>query len=176
MTRLVNEQRSRIRRAILAEVPKVDYAEKIKRKATSLAVANLPPAAKRLWEDTALRGLLDTDGCYFGYSEGRRNYVASCSLPGFESYHHTIQTDPEIVELCRLAEAQDDVFNKLDAELRNNLASVNTHEAFVERWPELARFLPDGSEAKVANLPATTALIDGLRAAGLELDTEPKAA
>lgn len=175
MTRLVNEQRSCIRRAILAEVPKVDYAEKIKRKATSLAVFELPAAAKRLWEDSSTRSLLETHSIYFGF-ESRRNYVASCSLPGFESRHEGIKADPEIVELCRLAEEQDDVFDKLEAELRNNLASVNTHEAFAERWPELVRFLPDGSEAKVANLPATTALIDGLRAAGLELDTEPKAA
>lgn len=176
MTRLVNEQRSRIRRAILAEVPKVDYAEQIRVKALALAVFELPATAKRLWADPTTRGLLKTESCYFGYSENRRNYAASCSLPGFSSFHVDFQSDPELKELCRLAEEQDDVFYKLEAELRNNLASVNTHEAFAERWPELVRFLPDGSEAKVANLPATTALIDGLRAAGLELDTEPKAA
>jgi len=170
MTRLVNEQRNQIRRAILAEVPKTDYVEQIRKAALKLAVFELPAAAKRLWEDTTTRGLLDTHSIYFNYDTNRRSYAASVSIPGFESRHDAIKRDPEIVELCRLHEEQEDKFTTLDRELRNNLASVNTHEAFVERWPELARFLPDGSEAKVANLPATTALIDGLRAAGLELD------
>lgn len=176
MTRFVNEQRNQIRRAILAEVPKVDYMEQIRQAVLKLAVFELPAAAKRLWDDPETRGLLKTESCYFGCQENRRNYAASVSLPGFSSYHAAFQSDPDIVELVRLEQEQHDLFDKLAAELRNNLASVTTHEAFAERWPELTRFLPDGSEAKAANLPATTALIDGLRAAGLELDTEPKAA
>lgn len=176
MTRLLNEQRSVIRRAILAELPRVDYSELIKVRAQSLAVFHLPAAAKRLWDDAETRPLLKTESCHFGYDDNRRQYAAAVSLPGFSEWHNDIVVDEGIVELVRLHNVQADLRASLDAELRNNLASVNTHEAFVERWPELARFLPDGSEAKVANLPATTALIDGLRAAGLALDTEPKAA
>jgi hypothetical protein len=172
----VNADRARIQRAILAELPTVDYAEKIKRRAQSLAVATLPPAAKGLWNDSATRGLISVRTCYFPYS-GRRNYAAaSVSLPGFESHHDTIKKDPEIVAFVAAYEAQRDTYDKLKLELVNNLASVSTHEAFAERWPELARFLPDGSEAKCANLPATTALIDGLRAAGLRLDKVPEPA
>lgn len=169
MTRLVNEQRHRIRRAILADVPKTDYEEQIRRRALKLARDKMPAPAMRLWDDPATRGLLKTEACYFGYNDTRRQYAASVSLPGFADWHKKIIADPEIVELVVSSNTQADNRAKLDAELRNNLASVGTHKAFAERWPELVKYLPDGSEAKAANLPATTALIDGLRAAGLEL-------
>lgn len=171
MTRLVNEQRNTLRRAILADVPKVDYEEKIRARALKLAVFELPAAAKRIWEDPATRGLLKTNSCYFGYDNHRRQYAASVSLPGFVESHKAILEDEEIIGLVAASNTQADLRAKLDAELRNNLVSVNTHDAFAERWPELVKYLPDGSEAKVANLPATTQLLDDLKAAGLELDT-----
>lgn len=171
MTRLVNEQRNAIRRAILADVPKVDYDEKIRSRALKLAVCELPAAAKRIWDDPEARGLLKIESCYFGYDNNRRQYAASASLPGFVSQHEAILEDEEIVGFVAASNTQADLRAKLNSELQNNLATVNTHEAFAERWPELVKYLPDGSEAKVANLPATTQLLDDLKAAGLELDT-----
>lgn len=169
MTRLLNAERAAIRRDILSEVPLEDYAGKIAKRALDLAILNLPPGARRLWEVSQTRGLLSTHTCYFGYSEGRRRYTANVNLPGFEDYHATIKEDPLIVEWVDAEVVQRDKYDALDASLKNNLASVGTHEEFTKRWPELARFLPDGSAAKVENLPATTVLLDELKAAGLKV-------
>lgn len=176
MTRLVNEQRTRIKNAILADVPTVDYHEQIRVRALKLAVFELPAAAKRLWENVETRGLLKTNSFYPHDGDGEYEYGLSVSVPGFDEQHAGFLLDEELRTLVTAYKEQKALRMRLGGELRNNLASVTTHEQFAERWPELVKYLPDGSEAKVANLTATTALIDGLRAAGLELDTETKAA
>lgn len=93
MTRLVNDVRRQIKNAIMADVPKVDYQEQIRKAALKLAVFELPAAAKRLWDDPTTRGLLDTHSIYF-------SYAASCSIPGFEARHQAIQADPRRSSSC----------------------------------------------------------------------------
>lgn len=174
MTRLLKAERAQIRRAILADVPQTDYAELIRKRCLELAVASLPPAARRLWENTATRGLLKTKTVYFYRASGSYSIIASASVPGFVGHHDAIKTDLEVVSFVQKLSAQTEAYDQLYTELEVNLAGIGTHEEFAKRWPELVKYLPDGPEAKSANLPATTKLLDDLKAAGLPLDTEAK--
>lgn len=171
--RLLNAERDKMRAAILGDVPAVDYKAQIEAMAMEVVVNRLPLAAKTLWNNSKTRGLLHVHSLGLGWDDDRRRYVANPYLPGFTDVHEVVKTAPGIVELIEKAHAQADQRTALDRELRINLASVGTHEEFAKRWPELKHYLPDGSEAKSANLPVTTALLDGLKAAGLQLDKEP---
>lgn len=174
MTRLVNADRDRIRRAILAEVPKVDYDAAAEKRMIALAVHALPAHARRVWDDTANRALLRTETVSIKWPERDRVegcwYAFSVSVPGFHGeIELVLQSDAGLAILAKDKRDQEESRAEINRTLQNNLASVHTHEAFSERWPELVKYLPDGSEVKAANLPATTDLIDKLKAAGLEV-------
>lgn len=181
MTRLLNAERDTVRRAILEHVPQIDYDAAASKVATDRAVAALPPEAKKLWRDASTRGLLRTETVYVPWPNEEREGGSWCAfslpVPGFrDTTEALIRGDLEIQQLVRDKLAQQNLRRHLDRELKINLASVSTHEDFAKRWPELAKYLPDGSGAKVANLPATTQLLDDLKAAGLALDKVPEPA
>lgn len=174
MTRLVNNERDRIRRAIMADVPMEDYDGAAQKRALTLAINTLPVAARRLWEDTTERGLLKTNSVNVPWAKSERVegawYAFTFGLPGHvDKLDPLLKTDEGLRRLAKDKEAQLMARGQLNRQLQNNLAACGTHEVFAERFPDLKDYLPDGSEAKNENLPATTDLIDGLKAAGLPI-------
>lgn len=178
MTRLVNRDRDLIKASILADLPKVDYEEKIRARCLAVALSLLPPTAKRLWEDSSFRGLLATHSIYPNYDTNDNCYIAQSRVPGFEEeVTRAIRDDAEVKELCAASTKQTNDYIKLDSQLEANLLTCHTRESFRKRFPELAGYLPE--IAKVTPevyLPATTALIDGLLSAGLPIPKVAKAA
>jgi hypothetical protein len=167
MTRLTNALKRTIIDAVLEDLPKTDFSETARKRALELAVAHLPPEAQRIWKDGARRGLLKTSSLYV-WGKDDRGVVVSVSLPGFETYHDEIKKDPQFAAACAAVQEQKKTFDELKLKLKGQLNACPNVKTFCERFPDLACYVPE-SEAEPVNLPATTDLIDNLKAAGLKL-------
>lgn len=170
--RLTNEQRRRMVRDIMGDIPAEDFRAQINARLLELALWRLPQPAAALWRDPKTRGLLHTRSCtiYNDPENNRYECVAGVNLPGYDDEHEAFKRDAKVVDLVEKAKAQMAQRNQIEAELRLTLNTIKTDAELVERLPELRNYLPDKAEAKVANLPATTALLDNLKAAGFPLD------
>lgn len=178
MTRLTNRDRDLIRASILADLPAPVQESHIMAACVKVAVASLPPTAKRLWEDAAQRGLLKTNSVYPNYDAANHNYIAQTRVPGFEdATTQIVRKDPEVQRLCKAYTDQLDARASLDRQLTANFSNVITRDEFTKRFPELMGYLPELTKVTPeVYLPATTALIDGLRGAGLPIPKVAKAA
>jgi len=173
--RLTSTIRHQIVRAIEADVPNIsdryikDLQEKMERRARAVAIEQLPEDVRAIYKDPDLRSYVNHE------------YVYSCcigySLPSI-IYNEGSRTNPLRLVIQEDAEfvAAHDAYDKARATARDlhntlvaNLNTCKTVKGFVDRFPELAKYAPKESQP-IVNLPATTALMDSLKAAGLSVE------
>lgn len=173
--RLTSTIRHQIVQAIEADVPNIsnrcikDLREKMEKRALAVAIEQLPEKVRAIYNDPNLRNYVNREylySCCVGYhlpsiihNEGSRTHPLRM----------VIQEDAEFV-------SAHDAYDKARAtarDLRNtlvaNLNTCKTIKGFVDRFPELAKYAPRESQP-IVNLPATTALMDSLKAAGLSIE------
>lgn len=160
MSRLNKYERDSIRRAVMSDVPEVDYASQMQSRGQAVAVEALPPEIRRIWANGKLRGYVKSFRIYLD--------CMSITVPGADDdgLSNRIKSDPELVRLHELHDAQRETRQQLDRKLRYGFASISTTKQFAERFPELVKYLPAENQP-VANLPASTDVMDALKAAGL---------
>lgn len=162
--RLTKDDRYRIERSIVADVPRINYEEQIQNRVNAICAAEMPPLVRRVWDQADLRGFLQVGRFYFD--------CVHSATPGFnrdEAVNDKIKNDPEVVELHRLHDAQRDAREEVVCNVRSALCSCTTDVQFRERYPELAKYAP--APEAVVNLPATTDLVDCLKAVGVQLES-----
>lgn len=168
MARLLNRERDAIVSQIMADIPVIDYVAPMRKRAVAIGVEIMPPAVKRVYEDRATSHFII----------GGTHHLDCMSLyvPGYSDAYDSpgkfkLKTDPEIQRLHKLHDEQTKARETLRRDLSRHLYSVSTDKEFRERFPDLAKYCPEGLTPKpvIANLPATTALIDSLKAAGLPM-------
>ena len=174
---MTNDLRRRIIDAIKADMPtfgsqkRKDLLDSLEKRAREIAVAALPDDVRAIYKDPDLRGYVNHEYVYAqscGYSlpsVNNNDYLTKNPLavailedPTFnatyETYQHLLETEKDI-----------------EREINAHLATCKTLRAFTTRFPALAKYAPtDGSRTPTANLPATTALMDSLKAAGLSVE------
>lgn len=165
MARLTNYERDSLVRRILADIPEVDYAAQMKSRAVEICIGLMPAPVRRIWENAELRGYLKS---------GSTNHCCMMlPTPGFGNYDDQVRSafkvDDKLNAAHKLHDEQKLARDGLRQGLKANIYSCSTDTQFRERFPELAKYLPAASAA-ISNLPATTALIDSLRSAGLALE------
>lgn len=174
---MTNDLRRQIIDAIKADMPtfgsqkRKDLLDSLEKRAREIATAALPEDVRAIYRDPDLRDYVNHEYVYAhgcGYSlpsVSNNDYLKRSPLavailedPTFnatyETYQHLLQTEEDIKR-----------------ELRTHLATCKTLRAFTTRFPALAKYAPaDTSRKPTANLPATTALMDSLKAAGLSVE------
>lgn len=162
--RFTNDIRRQIVADVMADIPVIDYAGQMAARALAMGVAALPPAARKVWDDPDTRHHLQT--------QHHSLCCVTARIPGLLEWNdrEKIMADPEWKALHEAFEAQRETIQTLRQQVKVNVALCNSRKAFVERFPDLAKYAPTDASAAVANLPATTNLIEGLRAAGLKLE------
>lgn len=176
MTNLTKTMREQIVRSILADIPFDDGVQAARDAALDAALALLPPKVRAVWDDPDIRGYIATrviythgsgigvntpvnEDTYYWGSDGRDSrMVRLFGEAGATAFEQAA------MEVQKRREERDAVTNRLTAAV----ASVRTVKAFREAYPDLAKYAPAEVE-KVANLPATTDLMDTLKAAGLKM-------
>lgn len=161
--RLTNDIRDRIIRDIMADIPVVAHEDVMRKRAMEIAVSLLPAdvlavynGPNRHWIETGA-----TFVCCVAYK-----------LPGLNDYESrkareaAIEGDEVWAAAHQAHDEQRENRKALMAALRVNLAGCSTRKQFVERFPELAKYAPQDTQA-TANLPATNELVERLQSAGL---------
>lgn len=150
-------------RAVMADVPKVDYDEKARALLTALDREAMPAAIRAIWDDASLRHFLKRE----------RYHPNPCGL----SSHYTVclreseltpEQNAQISKLAKESLAQQDERDCLERTLRSTIAPFRTLAAAKKGLPEeLHKYLPADRDATgVANLPAVASPVDLLKAMG----------
>lgn len=146
----------------LKDVPQEDYQEQIRKIVYDIAVANLPPAVAKIYQDPDMKGYINT-----GYTYA---FGTSLCVPFQDAQGKvTVDIPPKIQE--KLKELQDKhaeqvkVFNNLEFKLRTVAYGCNTRKQLLERLPEFEKYLPSDTTVST-NLPAITNLMTDFVKAG----------
>ncbi len=129
------------------------------------AVARLPEAIRKLWNDETTRNFITTQTVWSASGN------VAVTVPASRDQLNTDILSQAAID--KLNEAGEAIVNhnnhrrELNKKIRKYLDSCSTVNVFCTRFPELAKYAP--KEAPTPNLPATTELVDNLKAAGLKI-------
>lgn len=173
MTTLNKTMRREIVSSVMADLPKLEGEQAIRDMVLKAAVERLPPKVRAVWDDPKLRGFIGTSTVYDGgigvaipvhdrefWDAGNRR-VHTLGEEGAAAFSAAVK------EYRGRAEERSAVRERLE----QALSAVRTVKQFREAYPELAKYAPDDA-APVRNLPATTDLMEKLKAAGLKPEAE----
>lgn len=154
--KLTKNLREAFVRAVMADVPKVDYREQIQKVATTAAVAMLPSAVAAAYK------------LFPEYIETRHVYVGSMYVyvPAAESPVFSGDIKQELSQLEALHEAQEESRNALRTKLNAAANSVTTRKALAELLPEFEKYLPADERTATLNLPAVANIVADFVQAG----------
>ncbi len=168
--RLNDHLRNAFVRAVMDDIPKVDYEDQAEKILQAYDRARMPEKVRALWDDAALRGYLETQR------------VSCC---GFHLHTVTGQKpgpgEPEYKQLRRmreLDEAHDKARSDMASKLRGLAHSVTTAKALADRAPEFAKYIPRFAkyiprhQPLPKTLPAVASLVTELTAMGWPKDKE----
>jgi hypothetical protein len=173
--RLTQTNRWQIVNAIKADVPNIsdrhikDLQDLMEKRVRAIAIEQLPEKVRAIYNDPALREYVNTEyvySCCVGY------LLPSIAQDGLSRTHplrQAIEADPDFAAAHTAYDRAKDMARDIHNTLVANLNTCKTVKSFVERFPELAKYAPK-ENAPVQTLPATTALMDSLKAAGLSVE------
>ena len=172
--RLTVELREKIVRDIMADMPALspnllkDYRDTMDKRAREIARDQLPAKVRAIYDDPDLRPYINTEYvgiCCVGYQLPTvpRGYANTRALI------QDTETDPAFDTAHKAYDKLREDIQRIQSQLAFNVAIPKTVKAFVEMFPDLAKYAPQEPTPATANLPATTQLMDSLRAAGLKV-------
>lgn len=165
--KLTTSDRDAFVRAVMNDVPAVDYDEKAREVVTAATVAKLPPKVREIWNDPKLRGFLRCNQ----WQRLPRPLHDLNTLPvdGWE----TEAVKEKLQDLATAKHKQEEEHDALQAKLRGIIKACSTLKQATERLPEFVKYLPaDRTSTGVVNLPVANVVAD-LMAAGWPKD-QPK--
>lgn len=169
---MTKNEKEKIAHRIMADIPFEDVRPTLRERVYELAYANLPEKVRMVWDDTQLRGYVSTTTLYWD------NILSVGELPYDDGaawnnrYKSILGADgaAEIQAALDDYKARRKARTEMQERLMAEFVVVRTHKQFIERFPDLAKYLP--APVAAANVPATTDLMDKLRAAGLKEESE----
>ena len=150
-------------RAVMADVPHVDYNEKARALLSAWDREAMPDAIRAIWDNSALRPYLARDQ-YHANPRGLSSYSAVCLRASDLAPERAAQIEKLAVE----SRAQSVERNKLEGVMASTIAPFRTLAAAKKGLPEeLHKYLPADRDATgVTNLPAVASPVDLLKAMG----------
>lgn len=151
-------------RAVMADVPKIDYREKIRSVALKLAADRLPPKVRALWKDSELRGFVKTSQFYI--------HEAYYSLPGDYSNELKNEIAAATIDLDAAEDAQNVAAADLKGKIQAVARSVTTRKALADLLPEFAKYLPPDEAAALRTVPVVQNVVADFVKAGWPKDAK----
>lgn len=158
--RLTNTLRDAFVRAAMADVPQIDYKEKLNALALKAAKEVMP---------TAVRAAYDRYPAYFETHYKRIGNQIDYSLqhtvfvPMVGEFSDTVNAEAAVLKAADNEQAKK--MYALEQKLKGVAASVTTRKALVEALPEFEKYLPP-AEVKTSGLPALANLVSDFVEAG----------
>lgn len=169
--RLNNDMRDAFIDAVMDDVPKVDYEEKIRDAVNKAAHAALPAAVKKLLasEDTA--GFVNIESVAFNRHDNIPDglYV-SFRLPASSDKSLRELALGATEELRKAWSEQHASRNSLIKKIRSVAYHCNTRKQLAEAFPEFERYLPADESTAMQNLPALANVVSDFVKAGWPKD------
>lgn len=165
--KLTNTIRDAFVRAAMNDVPSVDFEEQYSKLMTDDAVAHLPPAIRKLWDNKATRD-------YVHLTLVGNRYGGFCAyVPGMSDYRPSSEATEKGTDLKAQKDAQEDTQSKLRANLKSAAYSVSTRKALAEMLPEFERYLPTDEATANRSVPAIANLVADFSKAGWPKGKKP---
>lgn len=150
-------------RAVMDDVPFINYAEQARELATEYVVNLMPPKIRAVWDDKDLRDSLDTSSVRL---PGRFSYAYLPRFPGRPNEigeHLTLHAT--LCELSNKFVQQGEQRTALRDLLTAVADSVTTTQALIKALPEFEKYVPK-EPATTKNLPALTNVVAAFMQAG----------
>lgn len=165
--RLTRDMRSAFVAAVMADVPEIDYEERIRAAVNKAHAAALPEPIKKLLQDIALAPFVKVEHVTINRNDGLPfGACVSFSMPA--PSHEWLDevavaaAEPHIKGWQEQEQRQRELRNKLQA-----VADVcSTTTKLAEAFPEFARYLPQTEAEGTRNLPALANVVAEFTKAG----------
>lgn len=162
--RLTNTLREAFVRAVMDDVPAIDYAEQEQKVATAWAVSIMPPCVYATWASESLRGYVATH--YFSeWVDQLRigGYHLPCPSELFSRMPDDVRA--QLADLARKGHEQRRTRKELERKLKAIVYGVSSTKALLKQLPEFAKYIPKDAQVP-KNLPAVANVVADLMAAG----------
>lgn len=171
--KLTKYDRESFVRAVMDDIPKIDYMEQVRAIVLEDSIKQLPTKLQDAARDEKCKSFLEMTS-YYG-----RDFGNSFSAFGhrYSSFAPSKDAMKRIDELTRLYMAQKAKRDAVEAKLTATIQACSTLKVAIERLPEFVTYLPeDRSPAPGAYLPAVANLVSDLATLGWPISkTETKA-
>ena len=168
--KLTNYIRDAFVRAVMNDVPAVDYAEQMREVITKDAISQLPDKVRAIYKNSSTTHYVAS----FWY--GGKYSDSSVMVPGISGdFKPTEATQQAIAGLKKKHDAQFQSNADLKASIRAVAYSVTTRKALADLLPEFAKYLPADEAAAIKTLPVVTNVVSSFVKAGWPKDKKLEA-
>lgn len=162
--RLTQTVRQAFVRAVMDDVPEINYQDQAKKVVMADAESQLPAAIREAWKDPASAVFINS--CYCGMPYGLSSIGGVPRARGTD-FKLSQKASSEVKAIAELAQAQKKTRAELKAKIEAVAESATTSKKLAELLPELAKYMPPDQETLAkANLPALADVVPSLTAAG----------
>ena len=157
--KLTNAMRDAFVRAVMDDVPSIDYEEQIRQIVQQTVYNAMPAKLKAVWDDEALRDCVGTHWM-------RIVDCMSVTVPYYPSYDDALKSVKETCEaLHKLHHEQLDKRCDLKATLYGVVRGKTTTKALIEALPQFEKYVPKDPQVS-RNVPALANVLEAFAAAG----------
>lgn len=165
--RLNQTHREAFVRAVMQDVPAVNYREQAQKIIQDFQVRHMPKEIQAIYKNAELRGYLDA----------RNFYVSGINGGSYISIYGDAKLDDatkaKLNELEKLDFQQRRQHRDLKDKLKAVVASVTTRKALVEALPEFEKYAPAEDAPLSRNVPALANIVTDFMAAGWPKGKKP---
>lgn len=165
--RLTQTHREAFVRAVMQDVPAVNYREQAQKIIQDFQVRHMPKEIQAIYKNPELRGYLRAHNFYV-YRIDNGFYAAIYGDAKLDD-----ATKAKLDDLEKLDSQQQRQHRDLEAKLKAVLASVTTRKALVEALPEFEKYAPAEDAPLSRNVPALANIVTDFMAAGWPKGKKP---
>jgi hypothetical protein len=166
--KLTNEMRKTFVRAIMADVPQVDYREKASKLLQEDSYAKFPNEVKKVYDDSHTRHFLNVTKVYF-------NILGYVNFYGSSGYGLPKEVLDAINKLGILHQEQESVRSELINKLNGAANGASTTQKLKFMLPDFESYIPKEVAKPVGQPPAVINIVGDFLALGWKQPTQATA-
>lgn len=144
-------------KAVMADVPKIDYDEQIRQVVVEHYAAKLPPAIRAVWDNPATRP-------YVKLGHGSFYWVTVYAPSQENELPHDLELAARINDISALQSKQTEVRSALAAGLHSVVYGCKTYKALHAALPEFEKYFPKEQPKVEYPVAVTNVVTDFMRA------------
>jgi len=163
--RLTKTIRDSFVRAVMHDVPQVDYEEEAHKLAKDAVTKSLPPSVQKMIKDPQLSHYVNYE--YVTMPQRFSNFYCACAQGESTVIQRTMpEVWAKIMELHAKHEQQIKDRNTLRYKLEGVANSVSTRKSLIQALPEFEKYLPADEEKAIRSLPVVANVVADFTKAG----------